>query len=67
MEHMGPPIKVLSFRPQPAIGGVGVGYNTPYVQKYGPALSAFAATQVLNNAVWERAKIENNRARKEIH
>ena len=65
MEHMGPPIRVLSFQPQPAVGGVGVGYNILYAQMYGPTLSAFAATQALNNAVWERAEIENNRARKE--
>lgn len=67
MENMGPPIRVLSFQPQPAVGGAGVGYYILYTQMYGPTLSAFAATQALNNAVWERAEIENDKTRKEAN
>lgn len=65
MEHMGPPVRVQNLQMNPAIGSVGVGYTAQYVQMYGPPLTAFAATQALNNAVWEKAKIENDRARKE--
>lgn len=65
MGHMGPPVRVQSHMTNPAIGGVGVGYTVQYVQLYGPPLTAFAVTQVLNNAVWEKAKIENDRARTE--
>lgn len=64
MEHIGPPIRVQSHQTNPAIGGVGVGYTVQYVQMYGPPLTAFAVTQALNNAVWEKAKIENDKARK---
>lgn len=67
MEHMGPPIRVQSHQTNPVIGGVGVGYTVQYVQMYGPPLTAFAVTRALNNAVRERAKIENDRARKEAN
>lgn len=67
MERMGPPIRVQNHQTNPSIGGVGVGYTVQYVQMYGPPLTAFAVTQALNNAVWERAKIENDRARKEAN
>ena len=66
MEHMGPPVRVQNLRMNPSIGGVGVGYTVWYIQMYGPPLTAFAVTQALNNAVWERVKIENDWARKEI-
>mgnify|MGYP003356382737 CR=1 FL=1 len=65
MERMGPPVRVQNHQTNPAIGGVGVGFTVQYVQEYGPRLTAFAVTQALNNAVWERAKIENDRAREE--
>lgn len=65
MEHMGPPVRVQNHQMNPSIGGVGVGYTVQYVQMYGPPLTAFAVTQALNNAVWERAKIENDRERKQ--
>ena len=65
MEHMGPPVQVRSHQTNSTIGGVGVGFTVQYVQEYGPPLTAFAVTQALNNAVWEKAKIENDRARKE--
>lgn len=64
MEHMGPPIQVRSHQTNSTIGGVGVGFTVQYVQMYGPPLTAFAVTQALNNAVWEKAEIENDRARK---
>ena len=67
MEHMGPPVRVQNHQTNPSIGGVGVGYTVQYVQMYGPPLTAFAVTQALNNAVWERAEIENNWARKEAN
>jgi hypothetical protein len=47
------------------IGGVGVGFTIRYVQEYGPRLTAFEVTRVLNNAVWEKAKIENDKERKQ--
>ena len=65
MEHMGPPVRVQSHQTNLPIGGVGDGYTVQYIQMYGPRLSAFAVTQALNNAVWEKAKIENDRARKQ--
>ena len=34
-------------------------------QTHGPRLTAFEVTRALNNAVWEKAKIENDRTRKE--
>lgn len=67
IERMGPPVRVQNHQMNPAIGGVGVGYTVQYVQMYGPPLTAFAVTQALNNAVWERAKIDNDRARKEAN
>lgn len=67
MEHMSPPIQVRSHQTNSSIGGVGVGYTVQYVQMYGPPLTAFAVTQALNNAVWEKAKIENDRTRREAN
>lgn len=67
MEHMGPPVRVQNHQTNPSIGGVGVGYTVQYVQMYGPPLTAFAVTQALNNAVWEKAKNENGRAWKEAN
>lgn len=65
MEHMGPPVQVRSHQTNSTIGGVGVGFTVRYVQEYGPRLTAFEVTKVLNNAVCEKAKIENDRAREE--
>lgn len=65
MEHMGPPVQVRSHQTNSTLGGVGVGFMVRYVQEYGPRLTAFEVTQALNNAVWEKAKIENDRGRKE--
>lgn len=67
MEHMGPPVRVQNHQTNPAIGGVGVGGTVQYIQMYGPPLTEFAVTQALNTAVWGRAKIENDRARKEAN
>lgn len=64
MEHMGPPIRVQNHQMIPSVRGVGVWYTVQYIQMYGPPLTAFAVTQALNNTVWERAKIENDRAQK---
>lgn len=65
MERMGPPIQVRNHQTNSTLGGAGVGFTVRYVQEYGPHLSAFEVTQALNNAVWEKAKIENARIRKE--
>lgn len=65
MEHEGPPVQVRSHQTNSTIGGVGVGFTIRYVQEYGPRLTAFEVTQALNNAVWAKAKIENDRAREE--
>lgn len=65
MEHVGPPVRVQTHQTIPSIGGVGVGYTVQYVQMYGPPLTAFAVAQALNNTVWEKAKIENDRERKQ--
>ena len=67
VEHKGPPIQVQSHQTNATLGGVGVGFTVRYVQEYGPRLTAFEVTKALNNAVWERAKIENDRARKEAN
>ena len=67
MEHTGPPVRVQNHQMNSSFGGVGVGYTIQYVQMYGPPLTAFAVTRALNNAVWEKAKIENDRARKETN
>ena len=65
MEHMGPPVQVRSHQTNSTIRGVGVGFTIRYVQEYGPRLTAFEVTKALNNAVWEKAKIDNDRVRKE--
>lgn len=65
VEHMGPPVQVRSHQTNSTIGGVGVGFTVRYVQEYGPRLTAFEVVRALNNAVWEKAKIENGRAPKE--
>lgn len=65
MEHEGPPVQVRSHQTNSTIGGVGVGFTIRYVQTHGPRLAAFEVTRALNNAVWEKAKIENDRTRKE--
>lgn len=64
MEHMAPPVLVRSHQTNSSIGGVGVGFTVRYVQEYGPRLTAFDVTRALNNAVWEKAKIENDGGRK---
>lgn len=64
MERMGPPIQVRNHQTNATFGGVGVGFTVRYVQEYGPCLSTFEVTQALNNAVWEKAKTENDKARK---
>lgn len=61
-DRMGPPIQVRNHQTNATLGGVGVGFTVRYVQEYGPRLSAFEVTQALNNAVWEKAKIENDKA-----
>lgn len=66
-EHTGPPILVQNHQTNATLGGVGVGFTVRYVQEYGPRLTAFEVTRALNNAVWEKAKIENDRTRKEIN
>lgn len=66
-ERTGPPILVRSHQTNSTLGGVGVGFTIRYVQEYGPRLSTFEVTQALNNAVWEKAGIENDRARKEAN
>lgn len=65
MERIGPPVQVRSHQTNSTIGGVGVGFTVRYVQEYGPRLTAFEVTKALNNAVWEKAKTENDRPRKE--
>lgn len=65
MERTGPPVQVRSHQTNSTLGGVGVGFTVRYVQEYGPRLTAFEVTQALNNAVWEKAKIENDRERRE--
>lgn len=65
MEHMGPPVQVRSHQTNSTIGGVGVGFTVRYVQEYGPRLTAFEVTRALNNAVWEKARTENDRGQKE--
>ena len=65
MEHTGPPVQVRSHQTNSTIGGVGVGFTIRYVREYGPRLTAFEVTKALNNAVWEKAKIENDRTREE--
>lgn len=65
MEHIGPPIQVQNHQTNATLGGVGVGFTVRYVQTHGPRLTAFEVTRALNNAVWEKAKIENDEARKE--
>lgn len=64
-EHTGPPILVQNHQTNATLGGVGVGFTVRYVQEYGPRLTAFEVTKALNNAVWEKAEIENDRDRKE--
>ena len=66
-EHMGSPVQVRNHQTNSTIGGVGVGFTVRYVQEYGPRLTAFEVAKALNNAVWEKAKIENDRARKEAN
>lgn len=65
MKHTGPPIQVQNHRTNSTLGGVGVGFTIWYVQEYGPRLTTFEVTRALNNAVWEKAEIENDRERKE--
>ena len=62
---MGPPVQVQNHQTNATLGDVGVGFTIRYVQEYEPRLSAFEVARTLNNVVWERAKIENDRARKE--
>lgn len=65
MEHMGPPVRVQNHQTNSTLGGAGVGFTVRYVQDYGPRLTAFEVTRALNNAVWEKAETENDRAREE--
>lgn len=67
MEHMGPPVQVRNHQTTSTIDGGSVGFTVRYVQEYGPRLTAFEVTKALNNAVWEKAKIENDRVRKEAN
>lgn len=66
MEHTGPPVQVRSHQTNSTIGGVGAGFTVRYVQTHGPRLTAFEVTKALNNAVWEKANIENDWGREEI-
>lgn len=63
MKHEGPPIQVRSHQMNSTSCGVGVGVTVRYVQEYGPRLTAFEVTRALNNAVQEKAEIENDRER----
>lgn len=64
LERMGPPVQVRNHQTNATLGGVGVGFTVWYVQEYGPRLTAFEVTRALNNAVWEKAKNESDKARK---
>ena len=64
MENMGPTFVPHEIQVYPSRINTGVNYTAQFTQMYGPTLTAFELTRALTNAVWEKAKIENERARK---
>lgn len=64
MENMGPTFVPHAVQVYPSRINTGVNYTAQFTQMYGPTLTAFELTRALTNAVWEKAKIENERARK---
>lgn len=64
MENMGPTFVPHVVQVYPSRINTGVNYTVQFTQMYGPTLTAFELTKALTNAVWEKAKIENDRARK---
>lgn len=67
IENMGPTFVPHVVRVYPSRVNTGANYTAQLTQLYGPTLTAFELTKALTNAVWEKAKIENDRARKETN
>lgn len=65
MKNKGPTFVPRVVRVYPSRVNTGVNYTAQFTQLYGPTLTAFELTKVLTAAVWEKAKKENDAARKQ--
>lgn len=65
MENKGPTFIPHVVQVRPSYVNTGVNYTAQLTQLYGPTLTAFELTKALTNAVWEKAKKENDAARKQ--
>ena len=65
MERMGPTFVPHVVQVRPSCVNTGVNYSAQFTQMYGPTLTAFELAKVLTNAVWEKAKKENDAAREQ--
>ena len=65
MENLGPTFVPHVVQVRPSCVNMGVNYTAQFTQMYGPTLTAFELTKVLTDAVWEKAKKENDAARKQ--
>lgn len=65
MENMGPTFVPHVVQVYPSRVNTGFNYTAQFTQLYGPTLTAFELTKALTNAVWEKAKKENDAARKQ--
>ena len=65
MENLGPTFVPHVAQAYPSCINTGVNYTAQLTQLYGPTLTAFELAKALTNAVWEKAKKENDAARKQ--
>lgn len=65
MENLGPTFAPHVVQVYPSPVNTGVNYTAQFTQLYGPTLTTFELTKVLTDAVWEKAKKENDAARKQ--
>lgn len=65
MGNMGPTFVPHVVQVYPSCVNAGINYTAQLSQMYGPTLTAFELTKALTDAVWEKAKKENDAARKQ--
>lgn len=65
MENLGPTFVPHVVQVRPSHITTGFNYTAQFTQMYGPTLTAFELTKALTDAVWEKAKKENDAARKQ--
>ena len=65
LENRGPTFVPHVVRVYPSSVNTRVNHTAKFTQLYGPTLTAFELTKALTDAAWEKAKKENDAARRQ--